>query len=165
MVDEDQALHIERMRALSRLLISKRREMGLSQREIARRSGLPQSRISRIEAGTHERDIGLRVMPPLSEGYGVPLVELLAIFYPDLSDSETRDDILNIKIEPTKSFERSVMELRATVIASNSKLEATLTQAIENLQTSQEEALAEIRNALLVVMAASNSATSRDDVD
>lgn len=155
--------------------------MGLSQREIAERAGLPQSRICRIEAGAYERDIGLRVISPLSKGYGIPLIELLAIFYPELSGLGDGDGVLNIKIEPNRSLERSVVDLRAAVVASGSKLESTFLQALEGLQTNQdlraavvasssklestflqaleslqanqEEALAEIRNALAVVMA------------
>jgi transcriptional regulator with XRE-family HTH domain len=155
--------HLERVRQLGSYLEDRRISMGISQREMSRRTGIAQSQLSRLESGSYDLDLGLRFLPLLSKGYEVHLSELIERVFPELVHQAPVPDVVTLEVRPTRAYERSLATIQegitalrtesAGIVELQKRIE-TMWQGMEALRSSQEAVTEQITEALAVVMMA-----------
>lgn len=160
--------HIERIHALGRMLRTHRARKGETQQAVSQRAEVAQTLLSRLESG-HTDDFALKLLPKLATGYGLPIIELLEIVYPDVGLEKLKTEVVSIELKPPRAFEARIEDLRQQMVTYQEELDARLAQnqketraflrklqrMVEGSSATEQEAFRnETREALAMVMSA-----------
>jgi transcriptional regulator with XRE-family HTH domain len=146
--EEGHTQYLQRLHSLGPLLEERRIAMGISQREMSRRTGIAQSTLSRLESGSFDTDIGLRYLPAMASGYGLPALELLEHVFPGLVQERgglEGDPELTTELRPTKAYERSILGLKEQISALRREVQG-IRDAQHELGEQLVEAISEMRS-------------------
>ncbi len=124
----------ELLRALSKLIRRKREEIGMSQTELAERSGLHRTYINNIERGT--KNISIESVKKIADALNLPVSDLLSEAESDIERSVDSITILLVEDNPADVFmfkrcvKRSAVQAAITVIESGKDAQRFLRKII-----------------------------------